>query len=100
MTDQQARKAGRKHVFMNAVIISEGGSHSARIADLLSTSVRISCNNPPLANREVIFKRGSVFAAARVAWADQTSARLEFYTEVDAEAPTALRAIDPIPGVG
>ena len=74
-----SRKIARKHVLWNAIIISPNGSHVARIRDLSSSGVQISCHNPPTSDCDVIFKRGTIFIAARVAWADETGAGLQFY---------------------
>lgn len=75
----------RKRVLLNATILSERGWHTARISDLSASGVRVSCANPPNANCDVIFKKGSTFVAARVIWADKTGAGLQFYRELGPE---------------
>ena len=45
------------------------------------------------ADRDVIFQRGSIFAAARAAWSDKECAGLEFYRPLE---PIALRNDRPL----
>lgn len=77
------RKLDRKHVLQNATIISPDGSQLARIRNLSPSGAQISCSRPPGAGCDVIFKRGSAFIAARVAWAEKGSAGLEFYRQIE-----------------
>ena len=83
MNDAGSRKVDRKHVLLNATIISPDGTQLARICDLSASGAQISCSKPPLLDADVIFKRGAVFVAARVAWTKKTQVRLEFYRPVD-----------------
>ena len=76
------RKLDRKLVLQTATIISNEGSRVARIRDLSPVGAQISCDRTPDAGSDVIFKRGRAFIAARVAWADNGSAGLEFYRKV------------------
>ena len=62
-----SRKLDRKHVLLHATILSASGRHYARISDFSLSGVRVSCANPPAENGDVIFRRGDVFVAARVA---------------------------------
>ena len=78
-----ARKLDRKHVLLNAIIISPEGAQAARISDLSPSGVQVTCEHPPSLDCDVIFKRGEVFAAARVAWSNETGAGLQFYRELD-----------------
>ena len=82
------RRDGRKHVLLNATIIASNGSTVARVKDLSQSGVRVACDTPLAAKGDVIFKRGAIFVAARIVWADQSSAGLEFYRHLD---PTELR---------
>ena len=78
-----ARKQDRKHVLLKATIITAEGSHEARIKDLSASGAQVSCALPLRANRDVIFQRGSIFAAARVAWSNKECAGLEFYRPLE-----------------
>lgn len=77
------RKLDRKLVLQTATIISADGSQVARIRDMSPVGAQICCDRIPDAGSDVIFKRGHAFIAARVAWADDSSAGLEFYRTVE-----------------
>ena len=66
---------------MRATLVAADGVQSARVRDLTSSGAGIACDCPPAAGTDVILKRGDLFVAARVVWADETSAGLEFYRE-------------------
>ena len=93
MESAEPRKLDRKHVLLSAIVISPDGAQAARIRDLSSSGVHIFCERPPTIDSDVIFKRGDVFAAARVAWSDKAEAGLEFYRELD-PAQMARKAPD------
>src|SRR4030095_7611424 len=77
------RRTSRKRVLMTATIISQAGIQQARIRDWSTSGVQISCDRPPTTDTDVIFKRGQVFVAARVAWMCKGDAGLEFYRQID-----------------
>ena len=77
------RRTSRKRVLMTATIISQDGIQQARIRDWSTSGVQISCGHPPTTDTDVIFKRGQVFVAARVAWMCKGDAGLEFYRQID-----------------
>jgi hypothetical protein len=66
---------------MRATLVAADGVQSARVRDLTSSGAGIVCDSPPPAGADVILKRGDLFVAARVVWADENSAGLEFYRE-------------------
>lgn len=74
-----ARKTARKHVLLKAEIITAEGTQDARIKDLSASGAQVSCCGRLRADDDVIFRRGSIFAAARVAWTENECAGLEFY---------------------
>lgn len=78
-----ARRIERKHVLLNASIISAEGTQEVRIKDLSVSGVKVRCDVPLAVDRDVIFKRGHLFHAARVAWAYRDEAGLEFYRKLD-----------------
>jgi len=73
----------RGRVLPYATIISQDAWHHARVENITALSVRVFCANPPIKNSDVIFQMGSLFAAAWVAVADRTGARLQFYRSLD-----------------
>jgi hypothetical protein len=64
---------------MTATLISADCVQRARIRDLTSTGAGILCDTPIERGADVILKRGDLFIAARVAWANGQGAGLEFY---------------------
>ena len=85
----ELRNHARKRVLMQASIISAHGIHIARINDLTLTGARISAEPPLKKDADVIFKRGKMFVAARVAWTTNGGAGLEFYRSPTSLAPLA-----------
>ena len=91
-----SRKLDRKHVLLHATILSASGRHYATISDFSLSGVRVSCANPPGENGDVIFRRGDVFVAARVAWADKSGAGLQFYRQLEpAHLKNGWHFLDP-----
>ena len=85
----EMRDAARKRVLMRATIISAAGAQAADVKDLTSSGARIRCDRRLEEGWDVIFNRGEVFVAARVAWASRDGAGLQFYREIP---PAALHA--------
>ena len=79
------RRSSRKRVLMRATLVTAEGVQSARVRDLTSCGAGIVCERPPEKGTDVILKRGDLFVAARVVWADANSAGLEFYREAPLE---------------
>lgn len=78
-----SRKVDRRHVLLKATILAAEGEQEVRIKDLSSSGAQIACASPLRTDRDVIFKRGAIFAAARVAWSDSECAGLEFYRQLE-----------------
>jgi PilZ domain len=78
-----SRKGDRKHVLLSATVISADGPHEVRMRDLSPTGVQIACDGALVEHSDVIFRRGAIFVAARVAWTDTGKAGLEFYRQLD-----------------
>ena len=77
----EMRDAPRKHVLMQATIISPEGPQRVFVKDLTTTGARIQSEYPLEESWDVIFKRGEEFRAARVAWTKGDEAGLQFYRE-------------------
>ena len=78
------RAVDRKRVLLKASLITVDGTDEVRVYDLTVSGARISCARVFPANEDVIFKRGSLFVAARVAWSNRTATGLNFYREIPA----------------
>ena len=68
---------------MTATLISTECAQKARIRDLTTCGAQVVCDAPVTSGSDVVLKRGDLFIAARVAWAEGCSAGLEFYRSVD-----------------
>jgi len=79
------RRAKRKRVLMTATVICMDCVQRARIRDLTSTGAGITCDRPLERGSDIILKRGDLFIAARVAWAERNTAGLEFYRPIALE---------------
>jgi len=58
------------------------GSHQVTIRDISSTGARVFAAESILANCDAVLKRGSLFAAAQIAWSHNREAGLCFYREL------------------
>jgi hypothetical protein len=76
------RSVDRKRVLMKASLVNADGTHDVRVYDLTVSGARIACDRILPVDEDVIFKRGKLFVAARVAWSNRSGAGLEFYRDV------------------
>jgi hypothetical protein len=76
----------RKRVLMHATILSADGVQSVSIKDLTTSGVRISCEQRLEEGQDVVFRRGELFVAGRVAWAANGEAGVQFYRELGSAA--------------
>ena len=82
---------GRRRVLMAAAVISATGTFQVRIRDLSHSGANLSSDARLPANSDVIFRRGDLFAAAKVAWSDRTNAGIAFYRKLSrADVASAL----------
>ena len=79
----EMRDEVRRRVLMQASLISIDGTQTVQIRDLTSSGARVSCVIRLEEDQDVIFRRGKLFVAARVAWSKRTEAGLQFYREVN-----------------
>lgn len=78
----EMRDAPRKHVLMQATIHGADGQQRAFVKDLTPTGARIQCDRPLDEESDVLFRRGEICRAARVAWSNGDEAGLQFYREL------------------
>lgn len=79
------RRSARKRVILRATLIGTDGAQTVRLKDLTSTGAGLACQVPLAAGSDVVLRRGNLFIAARVAWADGMAAGLQFYRAVAPE---------------
>jgi hypothetical protein len=83
LTVQEGRDAGRTRVLLTAIVVARDGATLVRVRDISPAGARVDCDVRLPANSDVIFRRGELFVAARVAWSDQKSAGLRFYRKIE-----------------
>lgn len=99
MTDKLScsRESDRTRVIMRATVFAADGARQARVRDLSLSGAQLAVDGPLPINRDVIFKRGEIFAAARVVWSDERLTGLRFYRdlqpdELDSSFRTLVKA--------
>ena len=85
----------RTRVLMNAVLVTPAGAQKVTIRDISRSGAQVAGKDKIPKDCDVLFKRGSLFAAARVAWVSGDEAGLRFYRElspdeIDGTLPAAL----------
>lgn len=91
---QSLRKVRRKRVFLAAKLFTSEGVSNVRVRDLSKSGARVFVARGLAADCDVIFKRGSIFAAARVIWSEGAEAGLRFYRELsDADVSSTLHPV-------
>jgi len=80
----ECRRKGdpRQRVLMTATLFTPEGVQRVRVRDMSANGARILTQQPLSGAFDAIFKRGSVFAAARVVWSNGREAGLKFYREL------------------
>lgn len=82
---RDSRRSKRNSVLMRATLIGTDGAQTVRVKDLTSEGAGIACQVPVEVGSDVILRRGDLFIAARVVWADGMGAGLQFYRAVEPE---------------
>jgi hypothetical protein len=92
---QPPRTGPRKRVLMRGTLFAPDGAHEVWVRDVSATEALVSCKDRLPVGCDVILKRGSVFAAAQLAWSNETGAGLTFYRELRDDE--VLAATLPLP---
>lgn len=74
----------RQRVLFVATLFTPDGAQRIRVRDLSTGGARIFAQEPLSGEYDAIFKRGGIFAAARVVWTSGTEAGLSFYRPLEA----------------
>jgi len=95
---QPPRNGARKRVLMRGTLFTPDGAYVIWIRDISNTGALVTCKDRLPLDCDVIFKRGPIFAAAHIAWSNDTGAGVKFYRDLsdDVVAAAAL----PIPNNG
>ena len=95
---QASRKGMRKRVLMRGTLFTPDGAYVIWIRDISTTGALVSCKDRLPTDCDVIFKRGPIFAAAHVAWVNDTGAGVKFFRDLSAEI--VATAVLPLPHAG
>ena len=79
------RETKRARVLMVGSLLTSDGAKRVTIRDISRTGAQIATDEPISPDCDVLFKRGTLFAAAHVAWVKQGEAGLSFYREISEE---------------
>ena len=95
---QGPRRGARKRVLMRGPLFTPDGAYVIWIRDISTIGALVSCKDRLPTDCDVIFKRGPIFAAAHIAWVNDTGAGVKFYRDLseDVIATAAL----PLPHAG
>ncbi len=82
---KHSRSDNHARVLMVGSLTTHDGVRKVTIRDISRNGAQIACDEHIPADCDVMFKRGTLFAAAHVAWADKGEAGLRFYREISEE---------------
>ena len=77
-----SRAETRTKVLMIGTLLTPEGAHKVTIRNISSTGAHLSSTGRIADGCDALFKRGSLFAAARVAWSRSDQAGIEFYRDL------------------
>jgi hypothetical protein len=73
----------RKKVLMKATLVTIDGLQDVRVTDLTTSGAGVEWDRTIALGEDVLFRRGSVFVAAQVAWSKSKNGGVHFYREVE-----------------
>jgi hypothetical protein len=79
------RSAKRTRVLMIGTLMGPTGTQKVRVRDISNTGAQMIVTREIPVGSDAVLHRGSLFAAARVAWIKGDEVGLEFYRELSAE---------------
>jgi len=77
-----SRSFKRTKVLMCGTLMTPEGAYRVTIRDISGTGAQISATDPIPNECDAVFRRGSLFAAARVAWSRKNEAGIKFYRDL------------------
>ena len=83
--DQSKRDGGRTRVLMFAKLLAPDGVQTVRVCDISPSGARVAAKMDLSNGGDVIFKRGGLFAAARITWTEGKQTGLKFYRKLSAD---------------
>jgi PilZ domain len=76
------QRAKRARVLMFGVLVTPVGTQKVTIRDISRIGAQVAGKDEIPKDCDVLLKRGSLFAAARVAWVSGNEAGIHFYREL------------------
>jgi hypothetical protein len=92
---EASRNGPRKRVLMRGTLFTPDGAFVVWVRDVSTTGALVSCKDRLPVGCDVIFKRGEIFAAAHLAWSNDTGAGVKFYRDLSNDE--IARATLPLP---
>jgi len=88
-------RSKRTKVLMTCVLVTSAGAQSVKLNDISRSGAHVLTTGQLPTDGDVLFKRGSLCAAARVVWISGDEAGLRFYRElrvdeIEGSLPTSL----------
>jgi hypothetical protein len=84
-TVQSPRRARRTKVLMTGVLLTPAGAQKVTVRDLSRTGAHLVGASGVPGDCDAMFRRGPLFAAARVTWVSGNEAGISFYRELAEE---------------
>lgn len=84
--DFAAASGMRKRVLIRGILFAPDGAHDVWIRDISTEGALVTSKDRLPGNCDVILKRGSIFAAARVAAFTDTGTEVKFYRSLTDDA--------------
>ena len=89
------RRSKRARVLMTGVLMTPAGQRRVTIKNISRTGAQVASDEKIPEDCDVLFKRGNLFAAGRIAWVAKGEAGIRFYRElspeeIDGRLPTTL----------
>lgn len=74
---------------MAATLFTPDGAVAVRVRDLSPGGANVTANQSLPGTCDLIFKRGTLFAAGRIVWSDENEGGIRFYRELSADEVAA-----------
>jgi hypothetical protein len=88
---ESGRSGDHRRVLIAGLLVTPAGDRRVMIRDISPTGAQVTSREKLPSNCDVLLKRGSLFAAARIAQSSGDEAELSFYRELsDEEIERAL----------
>jgi hypothetical protein len=84
-TIEAPRRTRRTKVLMTGVLLTPAGAQKVTLRDISRTGAHLVGTKDVPSDCDAIFRRGSLFAAARVSWVRGGEVGIQFYRELAPE---------------